>query len=104
MEELREYFVVIYGPGSGWLKGKTIQEQPTDEHTAYMKRLQQAGRPVLGGPFKDSTGAMAIIEFETLEAATEAVMNDLAMKTHLSSAEVHPWDPAATGRVEKRCW
>ena len=104
MEEPRKYFVVIYRPGSGWLLGKTIQDQPTAEHTAYMKQLQQAGRLALGGPFKDSTGAIAIIEFENLEAATKAVMTDPAVKTHLFSAEVHPWDPAATGRVEKRCW
>ena len=34
-------------------------------------------------------------------ALAQALFN---VKTHLFSAEVHPWDPAATGRVEKRCW
>ena len=99
-----QYFVVIYRPGSGWLEGKAIREQPTSEHVAYMKKLKALGTLVLGGPFKDSAGAMVIIECETLEAAKQFVDEDPAIQTELLFAEIHPWDPAATGQVDRRPW
>ncbi len=99
-----QYFVVIYRPGTGWLEGKPIREQPTSEHVAYMKKLKTLGTLVLGGPFKDSAGAMVIIECETLAAAKQFVDEDPAIQTGLFVAEIHPLDPAATGRVDRRPW
>ena len=99
-----EYFVVIYRPGPGWHEGKTIRQQPTAEHVGYMKELTQLQRLVLGGPFKDDAGAMTILECESLEAATQLVADDPAIQTQLFTAEIHPWDPAATGQVGKRPW
>ncbi len=103
-ETIYEYFVVLYRPGPGWLEGKTIREQPISEHVGYMKKLKELGTLVLGGPFKDSAGAMAILECEGWEVATQFVADDPAIQTQLFAAEIHPWDPAATGQVEKRPW
>lgn len=99
------YFVFIYRPGPAWVKGKTVREQPSlAGHFAHMAKLQESGQLVLGGPFKDDSGAMGVIVFEDLEAAEKAVEDDPLVRAKVVTAEVHAWHPAATGCVEERPW
>ncbi len=99
------YFVFIYRPGPAWVKGKTVREQPSlAGHIAHMTKLEENGQLVLGGPFKDDSGAMGVIVFEDLEAAEKAVEDDPMVQTKVVTAEVHAWHPAVTGCVAKRSW
>ena len=68
------YFVGLYTRGSSWLPGKTIHEQPLEAHFAYMAALQDSHVLVLGGPFKDDEGALAVIEAVSLTGARLIVL------------------------------
>ena len=53
-------FVVIYTPGTAWLEGKSLTEQPFyREHGRYMQRFFADKRLIMGGPFLDNQGAWA---------------------------------------------
>ncbi len=100
-----DYFVFIYRPGPAWVKGKTVREQPSlAEHFAHITKLEQNEQLVVGGPFKDDTGAMGVVVFEDLDAAKKAVASDPMVQAKVVTAEVHPWHPAVTGCVEERPW
>ncbi len=99
-----EYFVFIYTPGRAWLKDKPITAQPLNEHFAYMAKLETAKTLMLGGPFKDSSGAIGIIQAPTLREAEEIIANDPAVKDGVVNAEVKRWHPAVVGCLEKKEW
>jgi uncharacterized protein YciI len=66
---MASHFVGVYARGPKWLVGKTVREQPLDAHFAYMGGLQSSRILVLGGPFKDDEGALAIIAAPNLAEA-----------------------------------
>ena len=62
---MKNTFVILWGPGSAWVPGKTVREQPYWEHHAtFMDQLFENGMVVLGGPFADATGSLVIVEAE----------------------------------------
>ena len=93
------YFVVLYTPGTSWRTGKAVLEQPFERHFAYMAELEASGILKLGGGFADDTGAMGVLEVESLEKAENLVANDPAVKDHIMDANVHPWFPSVKGCV-----
>ena len=98
------YFVGIYTRGSSWLSGKAILEQPLEAHFAYMEALQDRHILILGGPFKDDEGALAVIEAASLPEAQRIFAADPAVRQEIFSVAVHPWFVAVEGRVSQRPW
>ena len=98
------YFVGIYARGPSWLPGKTIREQPLEAHFAYMEALQDSCVLVLGGPFKDDEGALAVIETNSLTEARLIFAADPAVKQAIFSVSIHPWFVSVEGQVYQRPW
>ena len=87
----RKTFIVIYKPGPGWLPGKSLSEQPLQEHGKYIFSLHSQGILKLGGPFADETGGAAVIEAADDTEAKAIVAKDPAVVSQIFVTEVHPW-------------
>lgn len=105
-------FVIIYTPGSAWIQGKPLAEQPYfREHARYMQRIFDEKRLLLGGPFTDNTGGMGILNAASeaeaqeilgmgiLNVATEAevqeiLAHDPIVLMKVFQANIHSWHPA----------
>ena len=99
-----DYFVFIYRPGPAWVEGKSVRKQPVVAHATYMGKLERKGRLLMGGPFKDDSGAFGILQCESIEAARKLIESDPAIRDQLMVAEVHPWFPAVSGCLDSRPW
>jgi uncharacterized protein YciI len=96
------YFVFQYAPGPAWLKSKPVSEQPLNKHFDYMKKLEAEKILLLGGPFKDASGAMGIIQTSSLEEAKRIIEKDPAVKEEVVLGEVRAWHAAVGGCVERK--
>ncbi len=47
-----------------------------EEHLKRLERLNEEGKLVLAGPFADLSGSLIIVEFSSLEEATEFAETD----------------------------
>jgi hypothetical protein len=81
------------------LKGKPVEEQPLDEHFAYMAQLEARGILVLGGGFLDGAGAMGVFKTETIDDARILAEEDPSVKAGIVTTEIHPWF-VTVGNVE----
>lgn len=99
-----DYFVGIYAKGPKWLVGRTVREQPLEAHFTYMEGLQSSRILVLGGPFKDDEGALAIIAASNLDEAQLIFAADPAVAQEIFKVSVHPWFVSVTGEVSQRPW
>ncbi len=61
-------------------------------HVAHIKRLEEKGQYVLGGPFQDHNGGMMIIKAESLKAAKEIAQNDPFVKEGVENCDVRIWE------------
>ena len=95
-------FVLIHRPGPRWLPAVPFPEQPgIMDHIAFMGRLDDEHRLILGGPFddewtgsSDSTPAgMAIIEASGMAEAEVLAASDESIKAGLLTVTVRPWRP-----------
>ncbi len=83
--------VLIHGRGPKWQDGVPFGEQPgVEQHVAFMRSLEALGLMVLGGPFLDSTGGMAILE-APLDHAKRLAEQDPSVTAGLLTANVRPW-------------
>ena len=87
----RKTFIVIYKPGPGWLPGKSLREQPLQEHGKYVFSLHAQGVLKLGGPFADDAGGATVIEAADDAEAKAIVAKDPAVVAQIFVTEVHPW-------------
>lgn len=101
---MSDYFVGIYAKGPKWLVGKAVREQPLDAHFAYMEGLQSSHILVLGGPFKDDEGALAIIAAPNLAEAQLIFAADPAVTQGIFRVSVHPWFVSVAGQISQRPW
>lgn len=95
MPEFR--YVVVHRPGPSWKAGVPAFEQlGLQAHVEYFRKLLDAGKLTLGGPFMDSaSGGMMIPEPSVTEAEiTKFAGEDPAVKSGLLVFEVRPWLPA----------
>jgi hypothetical protein len=54
-------YLVIYRPGPAWVTGKSVMEQPLQEHGKYMLSLYMKGSMKLAGPFADNAGGAVFV-------------------------------------------
>ncbi|GHO62352.1 hypothetical protein KSC_012440 [Ktedonobacter sp. SOSP1-52] len=70
-------FVLLWIPGSAWMKGKTVREQPYwAQHADFMDQLFESGMVVLGGPFADATGSLVVVEAESEQIVVDLFARD----------------------------
>lgn len=108
-EPARGYYVFEYATGPDWPRDLPLEELFRDErlqgHFQFMGALAERGILVLGGPFKDLSGAMGVIEADDLEAAREIVSADPGIAAGAFTLDtVRPWHPSVAGCVEERAW
>ena len=85
-------FVVLYSPGPGWLPATPLSGQPLDDHVEYLTGLSKVGRVLMGGPFADGTGGLAVIEVDGPEEAPAIVAEDPGVKSGVLVAKVQRWN------------
>ena len=84
-------FVINYTPGSAWIPGKPITDQPLGEHGNYLQQLFDEQRLLFAGPFLDDAGGIAVINVSNVLEAQEIVVKDPAVVNKLFQASLHPW-------------
>lgn len=90
-ETQKEIFIVIYKPGTDWIKGKPVTEQPLKEHGKFLLDLYKSKILLYAGPFGDDTGGAAVIEVSSAEEAKKIVERDPAVTGKVMIYEIHPW-------------
>ncbi len=103
------YYVFLFEAGPEWPAADSVEELLAEEslqgHFAYMGLLADRGKLVAGGPFKDFSGAMLVIQAESLEAARAVALADPAVERRIYVlVEGRPWHPAVTGCLERLPW
>ncbi len=84
-------YLVTYRPGSAWLAGKPISEQPLKPHFLYLSSLYAKGLMTSGGPFTDDSGGAVVLSVGDATRARDLIQNDPAVKTGVFTYELHPW-------------
>lgn len=84
-------FLIRYHPGSAWLAGKPVSEQPLEAHGRYVLGLYRAGALRIAGPFTDDTGGAAVIEAASEAEARSIAEHDPAVRDQIFVYELHPW-------------
>jgi uncharacterized protein YciI len=84
-------FAILYEPGPNWIKGEPFSKQDLMEHAQYMQKLLDNSKLMLGGPFTDNSGGMAIITVDNSDAAEDVMKNDPAVVKGVFTAKVRPW-------------
>ena len=74
---MKTTFVLLWIPGSAWIEGETVREQPYwAQHASFIDQLFASGTVILGGPFTDATGSMVIAEAESEQAVADLFARD----------------------------
>ena len=85
------HFAIIYSNGPAHRDDDTRNEQIIYEHVKHQQGLHKAGKLVMGGPFTDGTGGMAVLEVDSEEEARETVENDPAVISKHYTITMHPY-------------
>ena len=84
------HIAVIYSKGPNWR-----EEGPDGEHIsrhiAYQQKNFETKKLVMGGPFLNEGGGMAVFEVELRDEADQIVRNDPAVRDGFYVATLHPW-------------
>ena len=84
-------FTVIYKPGPRWIAGRHFHEQEgVIDHRNFLAERHAAGDLLVGGPFLDDSGGIAIYEASTNEDLIELLRQDKTIAGQLMTYELHP--------------
>jgi uncharacterized protein YciI len=95
-------FVLFHRPGPSWLAGVAFPAQDgIMDHILFMRRMDEEGRLVLGGPFDDEpagpvdggTMGIAIIQADSMQEAQALADSDASVQAGLMAVTVRPWRP-----------
>ena len=95
---MKSIFLVIFRPGSGWLPGKPLAEQPLGEHVKHHLGLFEKGIVKFAGPFTDDTGGAAVMEASSLEEINGMISLDPAVTNKVFAYDIRPWSLIAGER------
>jgi len=74
---LSTLFLVYRAPGPGWVAGVPTRSQPLwNEHAAFMDRLFDERRIVLGGPYGKDGRALVVMEVAGADEASALFLED----------------------------
>ncbi|XID90789.1 YciI family protein [Paenibacillaceae bacterium WGS1546] len=83
-------FVIHFRPGAAWVNGKSVFEQSLDDHGEYMQKLFDEKKLMIGGPYLDDRGGMAVIEATDKDEAAAILNNAPAIVRRIFEAEMYP--------------
>ncbi|OIO06249.1 MAG: hypothetical protein AUJ52_12595 [Elusimicrobia bacterium CG1_02_63_36] len=72
--------------------GKPMTEAVIRAHVAHLKRLNDEGRLVLCGPFKDFKGGMVVVKADSYEEAKAIAEADPFVKEGVETYELRTWE------------
>ena len=84
------HVAVVYSKGPSWTNSEAGKDM-IEAHKAYQHKNFEAGLLVMGGPFLDEAGGMAIFEVHSRQQADNVVGGDPAIKSGFYSAKLYPW-------------
>jgi uncharacterized protein YciI len=69
------------GPGPAWQQGKSVFEQgdPMLRHLHYMRDRYDDGQLLLGGPYTEDAGGLAVLDVADMAAARALAVGDPAV-------------------------
>ncbi len=84
---------VLLRPGKHWNSAKSVREQDYwNDHARFIDELFDAGLITLAGPFPDGSGALVIMNVESVEEARAIYARDpWAVQDILLTDEVKEW-------------
>ena len=86
------YFVLNHTPGAQWDHTKAFRDQPgIERHVGYMSAFADKRQLVMGGPFLDNSGGMAIFDVAMIDDARAIAEADPTVKSGLLAVTVKPW-------------
>ena len=68
-------------------------EKATDEHRAFLKELQAAGKLIASGPFNPRTGGLLLLKTDTPIQAEMMLRGDPFNVKGLASYSIRQWKP-----------
>src|SRR5262245_39766095 len=81
----------VYRPGTRWLPGKPLSEQPLREHGRYMLDLYKRGVMRLAGRFADGSGGAMLFGADDDASAQAIVAADPAVVAQTFTYELRQW-------------
>ena len=84
------HVAVIYSKGPAWTSREAAKDH-IEAHKAFQHKNFEAGLLLMGGPFLDEAGGMALLEVGSRQQAENVVGDDPAIKGGFYSAKLHPW-------------
>ena len=100
--EMTTYVVGFFHKGPHWTAEETAETRRIQEgHLANFRRMAEAGKLVVAGPFKDpgDLRGMLIFKLDSVEQARVLMDADPAVKSGRLTLDLHPWLAAAGLRV-----
>jgi uncharacterized protein YciI len=86
------WFVLMHSPGLKWDQKLSFFDQVgIEQHRTFMSDLLEAGDMVMGGPFLDNSGGMAILKVESIDAALAIANRDPAVQAGILKVDVKSW-------------
>jgi len=88
----RIYYVFSHTPGPNWVEELPFNEQPgIEQHIKYMASLLERKILVMGGPFLDNSGGMAVIETGSIQEAEAIGRSDPGVRLGSLKLRVRKW-------------
>jgi uncharacterized protein YciI len=105
-EPAQPSYLCIYRPGTKWLPGKPLSEQPLREHGRYMLDLYRRGIMRLAGRFADDSGGAMLFGADDDASAQAIVAADPAVVAQTFTYELRQravvdWAAEGTKKEEK---
>ncbi|NNE82906.1 MAG: hypothetical protein HKN28_02945 [Alphaproteobacteria bacterium] len=89
---MTESVAVLYEKGANWLPGRTLSEQPLQQHVDYLLALHETGQLKMGGPFADGSGGLVILSVGNIAEAERLVAEDPAIINRILMATIQAWN------------
>ncbi len=89
------YVTITYSTGPQWLPNTPLLEQSRHalralaSHRTFLARLMDNGKLILGGPYTDGTGGMALLEVKDKDEAEKILAEDPAIASGVFIGEFH---------------
>ena len=90
------HFVVMYGKGPSWSETPETPDV-VQGHIAHQHAQLEAGKLVMGGPFLDEPGGMAIFKVESRDELDAILNGDPAVSAGFYAVEAKAWRIGSRG-------
>lgn len=84
-------FVGIFSPGQSWDELASEREQQINRHRDYQRKQLEAGKFIIGGPFVDHDGGMALYRVGSRAEMEQIIANDPSVISDVYKVELRQW-------------